>query len=194
MSGEYYSTVGVRAVLGRVLDETDDRPGAPLVAVVSYDFWSGALGGDPTIVGQSLLPNGERFEFVGVPPLARQMATSAVITPEASSDVHVRMVLTQVLGLTAIGLAIGLLAAYQVGPVVSAMLYGVEPGDALTMATAALVMAAVAEATSQGVSPLVICLVAMAHFLPIPRHASSQTPPRAPTSVHLPRSSRHPLV
>lgn len=56
----------------------------------------------------------------------------------------VRMVLRQVLGTAAVGLALGLLAARLVGPVVGSMLYGVEPGDASTMTAAALVMASVA--------------------------------------------------
>ena len=55
-----------------------------------------------------------------------------------------RLVLTQVFGLTVIGLAVGLLIAWQVSPVVESMLFGVAPGDPWTMARAALLMVAVA--------------------------------------------------
>jgi predicted permease len=56
----------------------------------------------------------------------------------------VRMVLVQVLRLTAYGLVVGLVIAWQVSPVVGSMLFGVDPGDPRTMLTAAALMAAVA--------------------------------------------------
>ncbi len=55
-----------------------------------------------------------------------------------------RLVLTQVFGLTAIGLAIGLLIAWQVSPVVDSMLFGIDPGDPWTRVRAAILMAGVA--------------------------------------------------
>lgn len=55
-----------------------------------------------------------------------------------------RLVLTQVMGLTAAGLAIGLLIAWQVSPVVDSMLFGIDPGDPWTMVRAALLMGVVA--------------------------------------------------
>jgi ABC-type antimicrobial peptide transport system permease subunit len=56
----------------------------------------------------------------------------------------VRLVLTQVLRLTLLGLAIGVVIAWQVSPVVDSMLFGIDPGDPRTMLSAALLMAAVA--------------------------------------------------
>lgn len=38
-------------LMGRTLDATDERPGAPPVAVVGYHVWQTRLGGDPTVVG-----------------------------------------------------------------------------------------------------------------------------------------------
>ena len=59
----------------------------------------------------------------------------------------IRMVLREVVALTAIGLAAGVLVAYQVGPVVASMLYGVEAGDGGTMALAAALLGLVALGT-----------------------------------------------
>ncbi len=56
----------------------------------------------------------------------------------------VRLVLIQVLRLTLLGLAIGVVLAWQVSPVVDSMLFGIDPGDPKTMLSAALLMAAVA--------------------------------------------------
>jgi predicted permease len=56
----------------------------------------------------------------------------------------VRMVLAQVLRLTLVGLAVGLLVAWRVSPVVDSMLFGIEPGDAGIMVATAVLMGAVA--------------------------------------------------
>lgn len=55
----------------------------------------------------------------------------------------VRLVLGQVARLTAVGLAVGLLLAYQVGPAVRSLLFGVEPDDGLTLLLTAVAMATV---------------------------------------------------
>ena len=56
----------------------------------------------------------------------------------------VRMVLGQVARLTLVGLAVGLLVAWRVSPVVDSMLFGIEPGDTGIMALAAVLMSSVA--------------------------------------------------
>jgi len=56
----------------------------------------------------------------------------------------VRMVLAQVMRLTLIGLAVGLLVAWRVAPVVDSMLFGIEAGDPRIMAVAAVLMGFVA--------------------------------------------------
>jgi predicted permease len=56
----------------------------------------------------------------------------------------VSMVLAQVVRLTLVGLAVGLLVAWRVSPVVDAMLFGIESGDAGIMVVAAVLMCAVA--------------------------------------------------
>jgi predicted permease len=68
VSGDFFSTVQVRAALGRTLQPADDVAGAPRVAVVSYNFWRRKLGGDPRVIGKSLAVNGAPVEVVGVLP------------------------------------------------------------------------------------------------------------------------------
>jgi len=68
VSGTFFSTVGVEPALGRVLSPDDDRFGADPVAVVSYGYWQGRLGGDASAVGHSLTVNGVPFILVGVSP------------------------------------------------------------------------------------------------------------------------------
>jgi predicted permease len=67
VSGGFFSTFGATGVMGRLLDETDNRviDNHP-VAVVGYDFWQGQLAGRADVVGRSILVNGVPFTIVGV--------------------------------------------------------------------------------------------------------------------------------
>ncbi len=69
VSGDFFSTLGVRALLGRVLTTADDVKGcaAPGV-VVSHAFWQREYAGDPSAVGRSILLDGHRLDIVGVTP------------------------------------------------------------------------------------------------------------------------------
>ncbi len=69
VSGNYFSLLGVNAVLGRVFTAEEDR--APLtspLAVLSYGYWQRRFAADPNIVGQTILLNGRRFTVIGVAP------------------------------------------------------------------------------------------------------------------------------
>ena len=68
VSGNYFETLGVGAGIGRVLTESDDRPGAAPVAVLSDIFWRTKLNSDPSIVGQTMVLNKTAFEVIGVTP------------------------------------------------------------------------------------------------------------------------------
>ncbi len=69
VSGSYFPTLQVRPAQGRLLTPEDDQVvGANFVTVLSYNFWQERLGGDPRVVGQSLLINGNTFNIVGVAP------------------------------------------------------------------------------------------------------------------------------
>ena len=65
VSGDYFSVLGIRTALGRVLLPEDDRPQVRN-AVVSSGFWLNVLGGDPSIVGKTVMLNDEPFTVVGV--------------------------------------------------------------------------------------------------------------------------------
>jgi predicted permease len=66
VSGSYFPFYDARPAAGRLLGPQDDRPEAPLVAVLSHAFWKGALGGDPRAVGNTLRMNGLTVTVVGV--------------------------------------------------------------------------------------------------------------------------------
>jgi len=67
VSGNYFSVLGVNAFSGRTITSADDdRLGAHPVAVISYGFWKEKLGGNPAIVGSTMLFNNYPFTIVGV--------------------------------------------------------------------------------------------------------------------------------
>jgi predicted permease len=67
VSGNYFPVLGVRPVLGRLLDAGDDGlPGASPVAVLSYGYWSRRFGANPNVVGRKIILNNYPFAVVGV--------------------------------------------------------------------------------------------------------------------------------
>jgi predicted permease len=69
VSGNFFSVLGVRPVLGRTfLTEEDQVSSAQPVIVVSYPFWQERLGADRAVLGKTLTLNGTKFTVVGVSP------------------------------------------------------------------------------------------------------------------------------
>lgn len=66
VSGDYFSTLGVRPAAGRLITTDDDRRGCVAIAVLSYSFWQSHYGGSFAAIGSSLALNGQPFEVVGV--------------------------------------------------------------------------------------------------------------------------------
>ncbi|HEY2434012.1 MAG TPA: ABC transporter permease, partial [Vicinamibacterales bacterium] len=68
VSDTFFEALGARALVGRTFQAGEDHPGAPLALVVSAAFWRARLGGDPTIVGQTLTIGSDRWRILGVMP------------------------------------------------------------------------------------------------------------------------------
>jgi predicted permease len=71
VSGDFFSTLGVPARLGRTFTGRDDgRGGGPdgPVAVISYGMWQRRFGGSASVIGTSLVIGRIPFTIVGVTP------------------------------------------------------------------------------------------------------------------------------
>jgi putative ABC transport system permease protein len=68
VAGEYFTTFGVRPLVGRALRPDESTAGNDHVVVLSSRFWRDAYGADTAIVGTRMLLNGESYEVVGVMP------------------------------------------------------------------------------------------------------------------------------
>jgi predicted permease len=69
VSGNYFSVLGVNAILGRTLTTEDDKIacGSP-VAVISYNYWQRRFGLDPAVIGKKVVLNNSPFTIIGVTP------------------------------------------------------------------------------------------------------------------------------
>ena len=67
VSGTYFKTLGVRALLGRTITSDDDQRGAAgTVAVINYWFWQNYFGGATGVIGKPIVLDGHVFTVVGV--------------------------------------------------------------------------------------------------------------------------------
>ncbi|MGH9159208.1 MAG: ADOP family duplicated permease [Vicinamibacteraceae bacterium] len=66
VTGNFFSVLGVPAVAGRTIEPSDDRPGVPLVVVLSHAYWQRRFGANPDILGRRATLDDHLFTIVGV--------------------------------------------------------------------------------------------------------------------------------
>jgi len=69
VSGTYFPTLGVKAILGRTFSQAEDEPaGGHPVAVINYSWWKTRFGLDPAIVGKTVTLGSTVYTIIGVTP------------------------------------------------------------------------------------------------------------------------------
>jgi predicted permease len=69
VSGNYFSMLGLEAVRGRTFAPDEGWiPGKDPLMVLSYKYWQKRFGGNPSIIGQTVLVNQHPFTVIGVAP------------------------------------------------------------------------------------------------------------------------------
>jgi predicted permease len=69
VTGNYFDTLGVGAVLGRTFDSAGvAKPGGYAVAVISHSLWERQFGGNRNVLGKTIELNGNLFTVIGVAP------------------------------------------------------------------------------------------------------------------------------
>jgi putative ABC transport system permease protein len=66
VGGSYFEVMGLRPVLGRLLDATDDGPNAAGAVVLTHRFWTTTLGSDRSIMGRTVRLGDRSATIVGV--------------------------------------------------------------------------------------------------------------------------------
>jgi predicted permease len=65
---DFFTTLGVQPVHGRLFSAEEDGPGGDAVALLSSELWQRAFGGDQGLLGESIDLNGTQTRVVGIMP------------------------------------------------------------------------------------------------------------------------------
>jgi predicted permease len=69
VSGSYFPVLGLRAAIGRLIGPNDDDAvGESQVVVLSHSYWQTRFAGDPSILNDTLVVNGQPMSIIGVAP------------------------------------------------------------------------------------------------------------------------------
>jgi predicted permease len=68
VTSNHFDMLGIRPFMGRMLQRSDDEPGAERVVVISHRMWRTEFGSDAAIIGRTLQLRGLPYAIVGVAP------------------------------------------------------------------------------------------------------------------------------
>src|SRR5438093_4386577 len=77
VTADYFTTLGVKTVAGRLFRADEDWPNAAPVAAISYELWQRLFGGAPTIIGRAVTFEDGTYTVVGVLPSGFNMPFAA---------------------------------------------------------------------------------------------------------------------
>jgi predicted permease len=89
VGGSFFDVMGLRPVLGRLLNGHDDGPNAAGAAVLTYRFWTTSLDGDPNVVGKTIRLGTRTATVIGVlEPSVPYPADTEIIANVVTSPHH----------------------------------------------------------------------------------------------------------
>lgn len=66
VTGNYFKVMGLSAVAGRLLDDSDDGTAVSPVMVLTYEYWLKHFGGDRSVVGRKVTVDNKPVTIVGI--------------------------------------------------------------------------------------------------------------------------------
>jgi putative ABC transport system permease protein len=82
VSWNFFDVFGVKPLMGRNFRSDDEKPGAPAVLLLSYEYWIRSFGGDPTVINKTFTMNDRLHTVIGVlPPLPQYPNENDVYMP-----------------------------------------------------------------------------------------------------------------
>jgi predicted permease len=63
-----FSILGVTPAAGRLFSAEDAQPNAPKTAILSYGYWMSKFGGDRSVVGRTIMTDGDSRLIIGILP------------------------------------------------------------------------------------------------------------------------------
>jgi len=89
VSGSFFEVMGLRPVLGRLIDSRDDGLNATGAAVLTHRFWTNSLDSDPSVLGKTLRLDTRTATVVGVlEPSVPYPANTEIIANVVTSPHH----------------------------------------------------------------------------------------------------------
>ncbi len=89
VSGSFFEVMGLRPVLGRLLNAGDDGLSAPGAAVLTHRFWTSSLNSDPGVIGRTISLGPRSATIVGVlEPSVPYPADTEIIANIVTSPHH----------------------------------------------------------------------------------------------------------
>ena len=88
VNGSFFEVMGLRPVLGRLLNAQDEGPDAAAAAVLTYRFWTTAFNSDPTVVGRTVRLGVGTATIVGVLEPAVPYPTDTEIIANVVTSPH----------------------------------------------------------------------------------------------------------
>jgi predicted permease len=76
VTANFFSVLGVKPAVGRLLAPSDDNLQSGHVAVIGYGFWQRRFREDPGVAGRTVTLNGEPYLIVGVAPAGFEFPSS----------------------------------------------------------------------------------------------------------------------
>jgi putative ABC transport system permease protein len=96
VDGTYFEVMGLRPVLGRLLNKRDDGPNAAGAVVLTYRFWSTGLKRDPAVLGKTIRLGDRSAMIVGVlEPSVPYPAETEIIANIVTSPHHLSATMVQ---------------------------------------------------------------------------------------------------
>jgi predicted permease len=83
ISAEFFDALGVKPLIGRTFNSTDDHLGSVPVAVLSEGFWRRRYGAQSAILGQAITLDGTAYTIVGVIPASFSFGGNEFFTGDA---------------------------------------------------------------------------------------------------------------
>jgi len=85
VSWNYFDLFGVKPLAGRMFEPNDEKPGAPAVLLLSYEYWQRSFGGDLTVVGKTFRMNDKLHTVIGIlPPFPQYPQENDVYMPSSA--------------------------------------------------------------------------------------------------------------
>jgi len=86
VSSNLFPMLGAAPIHGQLFVPEDDVPGRPGPAVLAHGFWTRRFGGDASVVGTSIILNGQSYQITGVLPQAFRLPREVLPTLGVAED------------------------------------------------------------------------------------------------------------